>query len=127
VATEVDLTIEAGSQFVLTLFYCNQLPGSVPPAPDPSNPVNVLNWSARMQIRAGYRDGKLLCDLTDGNGITVGGSDGEFLVVITPEQTRALANGVYDLIATPPSPSTNTQRIAQGKVVVSPVATLAIS
>lgn len=113
--TEVDLTIDQGVGFAITFVYCKAVPGSNPPAPDPTQPVDVTGWTAHMQIRPGY-EGPVLVDLTDTSGIAVGGADGFFTVTVTGQEAAQLTEGIYDLLATPPSGQP--EKVAAGAVHV---------
>jgi hypothetical protein len=117
VATEVDLDVDQYAAWSGTVVYCNPIPGSNPPQPDPSNPVNVTGWQATLTIRQSI-SGRVLMVLTQGAGITVGTTNGQFALAMTGAQTGQLVNGVYDLLAGPTD--STPQRIAQGHVNVSP-------
>lgn len=52
-------------------------------------PVDLSTYTARMQIRRGY-EGEVLVDLTEGNGIVLGGVDGTIEVTVTALQTEAI-------------------------------------
>jgi len=116
-ATAVDIDVDQYAAWAGTFVYCNQLAGSSPPQPDPSSPVNVTGWSATLTIRQSI-GGRVLLTLTQGAGITVGTTNGQFAVAMTGAQTGQLVNGVYDLLAGPTD--STPQRVAQGSVVVSP-------
>jgi len=116
-ATQVDLEIEANAEFTVTFKYCNPLPNTTPPQPDPGNPIDVTGWSAYLTAKGQFK-GRTLVELTVGQGIVVGGTNGEFVCTMSADQTAALADGVYDVLGVPPGGGG--RRIAQGNISVSP-------
>jgi hypothetical protein len=64
------------------------------------SPINLTSYTARLQIRESYTATSTLISLTNGSGITLGGSAGTIAITITAAQTAALSapgSGVYDL------------------------------
>lgn len=83
-------------------------------------PVNVANYTAELQIRSLPSDPTSVLTLSTGDGeITVTGSDGEFAVHATANQTRAIDEGTYYYDIEITSPLGVVTRLAQGQVVVS--------
>jgi len=127
VTTEADLTIRQASGFEVVFIYCAVLADSAPPAPDPTRPVNVTGWTARLQIRAAI-DGELFAEASSADGsITVGTTNGQFTVKLSADQTSALTrDGVYDLLAQAPTVGAQPERVAQGSVSIERAVTTAI-
>ncbi len=126
VATVADITVQQAAGFECVFIYCTHLANSDPPAPDPTKPVNVTGWTARMEIRASV-DGPVLAEARSGAGITVGTTNGMFTVKLSAEQTAAITRGgVYDLLAQDPTPGAQPERVAEGAVTVERAVTLAI-
>lgn len=64
---------------------------------DTYEPVDLTGYSARMQIRKKF-GGTLLIELTDGDGLTLGGAAGTVTIDMTAAQTAEITrSGVYDL------------------------------
>lgn len=64
---------------------------------DTYEPVDLTGYSARMQIRKKF-GGTLLIELTDGDGLTLGGPAGTVTIDMTAAQTAEITrSGVYDL------------------------------
>lgn len=64
--------------------------------------VNLTGYSARMQVRDSYDAGTAIVSLTNGTGITLGGTAGTIEVALTATQTAALdgtpnIQALYDL------------------------------
>jgi hypothetical protein len=65
-------------------------------------PVNLTNYSARMQVRDSYDAGTAVVSLTSGTGITLGGTAGTIYVELSSTETASLdgtpnAQYIYDL------------------------------
>lgn len=84
-----------------------------------TGPVNITGYTAALQIRSLPSSPTAVLSLTQGNGITLGGSTGEIAVHATAAQTRVIDEGpyYYDLEIT--SDQNVVTRIAQGQVIVS--------
>ncbi len=86
-----------------------------------SVPVDLTGWTAHMQVRPAYANqtSVVLADLTDGSGITLGGTAGTILLELTGTQTAALSfdTAVYDLYLT--NPSGRPTRLLEGIVTLS--------
>jgi len=85
--------------------------------------VNLAGSSARMQVRRDYASDDVVLDLTNQEGITLGGAAGTILVEVDDETTSEIddAHYVYDLELE--SPGGEVYRLLQGKFVVSPEVT----
>lgn len=114
-----NLTVEAGATFTER-------------ATPSGTPWDLTNYSARAMARVTYPATETLFSLTDGAGITLGGTDGWVQVDLTSEQTTAIgealafveATVVWDLeLVLDGSDPEDVTRFAQGVVTVSPEAT----
>jgi hypothetical protein len=112
----LDLTMYQGASFDYQLTW-NTTEGTV------TSPVDLTNWSARMQIRATYQSSTAVLSFTSGTGITLGGTTGSILIEATPVQTAGVASGqyVYDLELV--SPASAVTRLVNGSVFVDPEVT----
>lgn len=65
----------------------------------PAAPVNLTNYTARMQVREAADCPDTLLSLTSGTGITLGGTAGSIYIEASSTATAALPSGyfVYDL------------------------------
>ena len=118
-ASTADLVIDAEAGYTILFTYCAPVTGN-PGVPGP--PINVTGYTAKMTVRSSYGDGAALT-LTDASGITVGTTDGSFLVQMTGAQTAQLPlSGVYDLLVTPPGHQPI--RLVQGNVIVNAAVTV---
>jgi hypothetical protein len=88
-----------------------------------TTPVNLTNWSARMQVRNSYDASEAALSLTSGTGITLGGTAGSILIEATATQTAAILAGpyVYDLEMV--SPASVVTRLVEGTIIVDPEVT----
>jgi hypothetical protein len=85
------ITIHQGATYTLTLTWREN-----------GNPVDLTNWSARMQVRRRHKDETAWISLTSapGGGIVLGGPAGTISIRIEAAATAALPapqTGVYDL------------------------------
>jgi hypothetical protein len=92
------------------------------------DPVDLSNYSARMQLRRRVTSPTVLLSLDDGGlgGITLGGLAGTILLELDADQTSSLParqgkRFVYDLELVPAGGKVH--RLLQGKFVVSPEVT----
>jgi hypothetical protein len=88
-AGTLDFTIEQGATFNLLLTWKID-----------DVPVNITNWTARLQARVDVEDAEVILSLTTANGgITLGGALGTISLDQTATQTALLPAGqyVYDL------------------------------
>jgi hypothetical protein len=65
----------------------------------PASPVNLTGYTAKMQVKWAATDSTALITLTDGSGITLGGSAGTISVNIPYATMQTIPAGiaVYDL------------------------------
>ena len=85
-----------------------------------NQPLNLDGYSARMQIRPYLSSDIVLIDATTENGIiSINGPLGRIKINLSETQTSNLiyTESVYDLLITSPSGFTN--KVLQGKVIVS--------
>lgn len=112
-AGTLDFTIEQGATFNLLLTWkINDVP------------VNITNWTARLQARVDVEDTEVILSLTTANGgITLGGAAGTISLDQTATQTALLPAGtyVYDLELI--SGVGAVTRLVQGELNISPEVT----
>lgn len=110
----LDFTIEQGATFNLLLTW--EINGV---------PVNITNWTARLQARVDVEETETVLSLTSvaGGGITLGGAAGTISLDRTATQTALLPAGgyIYDLELI--SGAGAVTRLIQGEVVISPEVT----
>lgn len=113
-AADYDILIEQGATFVLPITW-----------KDPNgDPIDITNYSARMQIRRTVKASEVLLSLTSDDGdIELGGVAGTIVVTIpaTVTDTLLVTRGVYDLELE--SDSGVVTRLIQGVATVSPEVT----
>lgn len=88
------------------------------------DPIDLTDWTARMQIRRSFGSTTALLELTTENGgIALGGSAGTITVVITDAQSALLTPATlkYDLEMI--SPSGVVERLLQGAITNRPEVT----
>lgn len=97
-----DLHVDQGAKYQVTFTYRQPSDPSTPTVPGP--PVDVTGWDALLQLRD-LPGSEVLLSLDQDSGITVGTTDGTFIVAMTAEQTSAFTfrRCQYDLLVTPPS------------------------
>lgn len=114
---EADICIFQGATFNQTLFY---------ETGEPSTPVNLSSYSAKMQIRSKPESKAVILELSTaiGNGrITLNETTGSIKLFISASDTAGLSvcdKAVYDLELTTGAITT---RILQGNVIISPEVT----
>jgi hypothetical protein len=122
-AAQKDLYIEQGATFVLSFAW---LEGT---AATPGDPHDLTDATARMQIRPKAGQAPLVDVSSDGvdPAIVLGGTAGTVLVTLTDTATDALTvkKGVYDLEVD--YGGGEVYRLLEGKVVVSPNVTQAVT
>jgi len=109
-----NITINQGATFELTVTWKDSA----------GTAINLTDYSARMQVRETYSSTSSVLSLTDGSGITLGGSAGTIAIVISATTTAALTapfSGVYDLELV--SAGGVVTRLLQGAATVSPEVT----
>lgn len=83
-----NLTIEQGATWSITITW--EVDGS---------PVDLTDYTARMQIRRKHDSDDALLDITDDDAITLGGVAGTIAILLSDDETAAIPAGlhVYDL------------------------------
>jgi hypothetical protein len=86
-------------------------------------PVNLTNYTARMQVRSSYASATAVLSLTDTAGITLGGAAGTVVVAVSASTAATIeANQyVYDLELV--SGGGTVTRLVQGTFTVTPEVT----
>ena len=108
-AGSFDFTIEQGATFNLLMTWKID-----------NVPVNLTNWTARLQARVDVEDTEVVLNLTTENGgITLGGALGTITLNQTAIQTALLQTGsfVYDLELI--SSVSSVTRLLQGELTIS--------
>lgn len=109
-----NVTIDQGATFDVTLLWRDET----------GTPVDLSGYTARAQIRSQVTSATPLVDLTDGDGITLGGGAGTIQLVISDTDTSALPapfDGVWDLELE--SGTGTVTRLLAGTVTVTPEVT----
>lgn len=105
-AQTANLDVDQGAAYSVTYLYQDE----------DGTPIDVTGWGALMQLRTSA-GAILILALSDASGITVGETDGSFLVEMTSEQTMLLNQDChYDLLVT--ESNGNKTRIVEGTVAV---------
>lgn len=120
-AAPQNLALEQGSSW-RKQFEWHQAPPEGSPPGTLGDPYDLTGCTAIAQIRTGP-GGRLMVELTDGDGITLGGEDGTIAVHITGEKARELTSrrGQWDLYII--FPSGDPVRLLDGKVTIDPTVT----
>jgi tRNA A37 threonylcarbamoyltransferase TsaD len=112
---EADICIFQGATFNQTLFY---------ETGEPSAPVNLVGYTAKMHIRSKPESKALILELSTGNGrIILNEATGSIRLFISASDTASLSvcdKAVYDLELYDGAVTT---RILQGNVIISPEVT----
>ena len=87
------------------------------------SPMNLTGYSAAMQVRETFDSSSTVVSLTNGSGITLGGTAGTIAVVISSTASAAIADGYYSYDLEITSGGGVKDRILQGKFVVTPEVT----
>lgn len=111
----LDLTCYQGANFDYTLTW--QTNGT---------PVNITGYTARMQVRESYDAGTAIVSLTNGSGITLGGTAGTIGLSLSATATAALdgtpnVQSIYDLELV--SGTGYVTRLVEGRFMVYPEVT----
>jgi hypothetical protein len=109
----LNLTFSQGATWKLAMTYTDS----------DGAPINLTNYTARMQARASYDSGTAILSLTNGAGITLGGTAGTIGLLVAATATAAIgaAQYVYDLEIV--SASSEVTRVVQGTLLVTPEVT----
>ena len=86
-------------------------------------PMNLTGYTAAMQVRETYDATSTGLSLTSGTGITLGGTAGTIAVLVSSTATAAIAEGFYQYDLEITSGGGVTDRLLQGKFVVTPQVT----
>lgn len=90
------------------------------------SPISLTGYTAKLQIRSKHGDANVLLELTQADGITLGGAAGTVRIQRSAAQTTVLGNSfkraVYDLELT--SGAAVVKRFLEGDVIVSPEVTV---
>lgn len=86
-------------------------------------PVDLTDYSARMDVRVSAASAATVLELTSGSGITLGGTAGTIFLEASPTETAGVASGqyVYDLELV--SPGSAVTRLVQGTLICDPEVT----
>ena len=112
-AGNYDITCDQGATFSRVITWKNSN----------GTPIDLTNYTARMQVRANYPSTTVVLELTTVNGgITLGGALGTITLAATATTTAAIAADqyVYDLELITGS---NVTRVVEGSFTVTPEVT----
>jgi hypothetical protein len=86
-------------------------------------PINLTNYTARMQARSVFESATTVLSLVNGTGITLGGTAGTINLLVAATVTAAIDADqyVYDLEIA--SASNEVTRVVQGTLIVTPEVT----
>lgn len=109
----LNLTFSQGATWKLSLTYTNSQ----------GSPIDLTNYTARMQARVSYDSTAVALNLTNGTGITLGGTAGTVNLLVPASTTAAIgaAQYVYDMELV--SNSGEVTRLIEGTLVVTPEVT----
>ena len=85
--------------------------------------MNLTGYTAAMQVRETYDSSTPIFSLTNGSGITLGGTAGTIAVLISSTASAAVSDGFYSYDLEITSGGGVKDRILQGKFVVTPEVT----
>jgi hypothetical protein len=85
--------------------------------------LNLTGYTAAMQVRETYDSTSTILSLTNGSGITLGGTAGTIAILVSSTATTALTDGFYSYDLEITSGGGVTDRLLQGKFVVTPQVT----
>lgn len=109
----LNLTFSQGATWKLSMTYTNST----------GDPINLTNYTARMQARPSYESAITVLNLANGTGITLGGTAGSIDLLVPATTTAAIgaAQYVYDLEIA--SASDEVTRVIEGTLQVTPEVT----
>ena len=112
-AGNYDIKIEKGADYDVTITWGNP-------------PVNLTNYTAKLEIRDRKGGTTLYETLTETDGITLGGVAGTIALHIEAADTAAYAftRAAYDLKLVGPTPVFATTRLLEGAVIVDEAVTV---
>lgn len=109
-AANIDIEIEQGSKFDPTFTWKD----------DNGNPVDITGWEGKMEIREKKNKNSPLIhrSQTSDGSMTIVGDAGQIKPIINAVETDGFDFdwAWYDIELTPPSGSSGTKRLSQGKV-----------
>ena len=86
-------------------------------------PVNLTNYTARMQVRVSHPDQATVLSITSGSGITLGGTAGTILLEASPATTAGVPSGQYVSDLELVSPGSAVTRLGEGTFLCDPEVT----
>jgi hypothetical protein len=109
----LNLTFSQGATWKLSMTYTS----------GDGQPIDLTDYTARMQARISYDSADAVLDLENGTGINLGGTAGTIELLVPADVTEEIAakQYVYDLEIE--SPSFEVSRVVQGTLVVTPEVT----
>ena len=123
-AASYPLAVDQGETFRLSLVYA--YPGPTPG--DPVEPIDITDYTARMQVREKYASPVLAEATTENGGIEIVGPEGRINLVLTDVQTDAMGvkdgtdkprtTALYDLEIV--SPGGDVKRVVEGAITINP-------
>lgn len=104
----LNLTFSQGATWKLSMTYTDSV----------GDPIDLTNYTARMQARSVFESPNTVLSLVNGTGITLGGTAGTIDLLVGATTTAAIAANqyVYDLEIE--SNSNEVTRVVQGTLVV---------
>ena len=109
----LNLTFSQGATWKLAMTYTDNA----------GAPINLTGYTARMQARPSYESDTTVLSLTNGTGLTLGGTAGTINLLVAASATAAIDADqyVYDLEIA--SASNEVTRVVQGTLIVTPEVT----
>lgn len=109
----LNLTFPQGATWKLSMTYTNSA----------GSPIDLTNYTARMQARATFETATSVLSLTNGAGIILGGTAGSINLLVAATATALIEADqyVYDLEIA--SASNEVTRVVQGTLIVTPEVT----
>ena len=109
----LNLTLSQGATWNVSMTYTNA----------DGDPIDLTTYSARMQARTSYEAANAILDLSDGDGIILGGTAGGVTISVSAGTTATIpaAQYVYDLELV--SASNEVTRLIEGTLIVTPEVT----
>lgn len=116
----VPLTRKQGDTWAWQIGWYQPIPGTNPPRPDYTRPVDLTGWTAKVQLKRAYADTVPALALTSSPavGLTVDGPAGTVAVLASFALTEVIAPGRY-MWECEVTNGTDRETIAEGPFVVS--------
>lgn len=112
-----DIVIEQGATFHRRITYTD----------DADNPIDLTDWTARMQVRENFSTDPALAEwTTETNGLDITDPVNgviEILIEADESQEWTFRSGVYDLELVQPAPGDDVIRLIKGNFTVDPEVT----